>query len=90
MKLNEYMTQSTYDCIQFAYELLRETESQILANKLYYRNQVKKYLSVRIDQYLGPLKVKCSLKAVMKAEIQLLIERKVNTLMDEHSFLNCL
>jgi hypothetical protein len=90
MQLAEYIGKTDLEMIHFSLSLIKDIDYKIKSNKFYYKNQVLKYISERVDNFLDDLHVKCSLQTIYKAEIHQMINPKLLIIYEKHPLLSCI
>lgn len=67
MKIQDFISQQDYILIQFSFSLIRDVEQKIHKKHLIYENQVKSYVSNKVEEFIIQLGVKLSLQSIYKA-----------------------
>lgn len=89
MKIQDFISQQDYILIQFSFSLIRDVEQKIHKKHLIYENQVKSYVSNKVEEFIIQLGVKLSLQSIYKAELLLLMKQHLNSMMKRTCLLKC-
>lgn len=89
MKIQDFISQQDYKLIQFSFSLIRDVEQKIHKKHLIYENQVKSYVSNKVEEFIIQLDVKRSLQSIYKAELVLLMKQHLNGMLKRNCLLKC-
>lgn len=90
MKMIDYVGKTDYSLIQFSYNLTTEVSFKIKTKKLFYSEQVWKYIHTRVDGFINHLNVRDSLKSIYRRQILTMISIKVTSLIHKNKMLGCI
>ncbi|MGG3891638.1 hypothetical protein [Metabacillus fastidiosus] len=90
MTFADYIGKTEYDIIHFTFSLVNDIDKKLQNKKLFYKNQVIHYVEKQIKLYVTSLSLKKSLETIYIAEIEQLLNRKLNKLFEKHSVLRCI
>ena len=89
MTVSEYCGNVEYSILQFIFSLTEEIRMKVEQKKLFYREQIIRYMKKQIDFFFRGFQVKPALLVVYKNEVINTVMFKINYLLKEYNILQC-
>ncbi|WP_428911648.1 hypothetical protein [Niallia sp. Krafla_26] len=89
MKITEYCGNIEFSILHFIFSLTDEISEKIAQKKLFYKEQIKRYIRKQIDFFFRAFKLKKALLYTYKYETYNTIMFKLKSTLKEHNVFQC-
>ncbi|RHW37527.1 hypothetical protein D1B33_08330 [Lysinibacillus yapensis] len=89
MSISEYCGNTEFTILQFIYYLTNEIQEKIIKKKLFYKEQVLRYVTQQIDSFFKNFKLKKALLQSYKHEVFNTIVFKLQHTIKKHIIFQC-
>lgn len=90
MKVAEFCGNVEYTILQFIFSFTDDVREKIVEKKLFYKEQIVRYVQKQIDLFFGTFHFKGALLQVYKNEAYRTIMFKINNTLKEHNIFQCI
>jgi hypothetical protein len=89
MHLSEYCGKMEFSILQFVFSITDDIREKITQKKLFYKEQIIRYVQKQIDFFFKPQHLKSSVLHVYKYEVYNTIMFKLNSTLKENHIFQC-
>lgn len=89
MDISEYCGELEFSIIQFVFQLTNDIKEKIIKKKLFYHEQIRRYITQRIDFFFQPYQLKKAVLQTYKHEVFRTIQFKLQQTFRKHIIFHC-